>query len=489
MKSQNYLGIYISKDTATAVCLDSHGKSGNVVGCFTVTAEEAEQANIKTLAGLIVRGCDERKLKFSEAAVALDCSMFMQHGVHSQFSDTKQIASTVKFDTEETLATDIADVALAFEIVSSDNNGSNLNVFTSQRKVMTEVLSALQEYNLDPVSIEPDVSCLSRFIRRKTTASEPSQTETLFAILSRKAGYLIAPPRQSGDETHSAATVRTFLVGPAQDRSSLLTREVLVTTALLKNDDKPNSLKVFDSSGKVNLEQLGEKLGMETASLDLYEASDSPPQMVRDCSNAVEFAVAYGAALTHSHKGHCVNFRDDFSPFQGKKVRLQQALKFAAVSVTIFLAAVGLYFHTQLYSTNKDKGSLRARFAQEYSAVMLDKLRDNVEMRNAVRYLGETLRKVENTKQGLIADEKSISSKLTLVLAAFNKCASKTGLNVKTITITTEDEIAIIGDTPSRQNTTTFFEELRKSGLDVVRPTFELKGGRDNFNIIVAPGK
>jgi len=488
VKSQNYLGIYISKDTATAVCIDSHGKDGNVVGCFTVTAEEPEQANMKTLAGLIVRGCDERQLKFSEVAVALDCSLFMQHSVHSQFIDPKQIASTVKFDTEEILATDIADVALAFEILSSSENGSNLNVFTSQRKVLTDVLTALQEYNLDPVTIEPDVSCLSRFIDRKTTDGDSKWTESLFAILSRRAGYLIAPPGQSGEESHTAATVRTFLVGPTQDRGNLLAREMLVTTALLKDDDKANSLKVFDSADKINIQQLGEKLGIEVAKLDLYESSGTPHQKVADCANEVEFAIACGAALTNSHKDRCVNFRDDFSPFQGKKVRLQQALKFAAVSVTICLAAVGLYFHTQLYSANKDKSNLRAKFAVNYSAVMLDKLRDDLEMRNAVRHLGEMLRKVEKEKQGLIADEKSISSKMTLILAAFNKCAQKTRLNVKTITITTND-IIITGDTPSRQNTMTFFEELRSSGLDILRPNFELKGGRDNFNIIVAPSK
>jgi len=487
VKSQNYLGICISKDTATAVCIDSQGKDGNALGCFTVTVEEPDQAGVKTLAGLIVRGCDERRWKFSEVAVALDCAMFMQHSVHSQFSDPKQIASTVKFDTEETLATDIADVALAFEVVSADETGSVLNVFTSQRKVLTEVLTALQEYNLDPVAIEPDVSCLSRFIGRKVTSGESAQGDPLFAILSRKSGYLIANPPTTDEQKHSAATVRTFLVGASQDRTRLLAREMLVTTALLKEQDNAHCLRVFDSVGNVDVQQIGEKLGIEAGTLDLTEACGEQAQT--DCVNAVEFAIACGAALNHSQKGHCVNFRDDFSPFQGKKVRLQQALKFAAVSVTIFLAAVGLYFHIQLYSAQKYKSNLRAKFAQDYSAVMLDKLRDNLGMRNAVRDLGAMLRKVENTKQGLIADEKSISSKLTLVFAAFNKCASKTGLNVKSITITTDDEITIIGDTPSRQNTTTFFEELRSSGLDVVRPNFELKGGRDNFNIIVAPGK
>ncbi len=76
--------------------------------------------------------------------MALDCAMFMQHNVHSEFSDPKRIAATVRFDTEEALATDITDVAIAFRITSSDDSGSNLTVFTAQRKVLSDVLGALQ---------------------------------------------------------------------------------------------------------------------------------------------------------------------------------------------------------------------------------------------------------------------------------------------------------------------------------------------------------
>ena len=128
MESQNCLGIYISKDTATVVCLDSQGKNSNVLGCFSVSVEEQGQVNAQALASLIVQGCAERELKFSEVAVALDCAMFMQHNVRSEFSDPKQISATVRFDTEEALAMDITDVALAFEIASSDQAGSGLNV-------------------------------------------------------------------------------------------------------------------------------------------------------------------------------------------------------------------------------------------------------------------------------------------------------------------------------------------------------------------------
>ena len=123
MESQNYLGIYLSKNTAIVVCLGPQKKDGDGLKCFRVSVEGQEKEDMQALAGLIAQGCTERNLKFSEIAVALDCAMFMQHSVHSEFKDPKQIAATVRFDTEEALATDITNVAVAFEIASSDQNG------------------------------------------------------------------------------------------------------------------------------------------------------------------------------------------------------------------------------------------------------------------------------------------------------------------------------------------------------------------------------
>jgi hypothetical protein len=108
----------------------------------------------------------------------------------------------------------------------------------------------------------------------------------------------------------------------------------------------------------------------------------------------------------------------------------------------------------------------------------------------ALRKLGSELRRIKDAKKGLITikGEKSISSKLTLVLTAFNKCAKQTNLNIKSVTITARD-IIITGDTSSRQNTQKFFNAVRNSELEILRPSYELKGGRDGFSITVEPKK
>jgi hypothetical protein len=484
VESQNYLGIYLSKGTATVVCLDSRSANESVVGCFSVSVEGQEETNLHALANLIAQGCAERGLTFSEIAVALDCAMFMQHNVRSKFSDPKRIAATVRFDTEEALATDISDVAIAFKITSSDDSGSGLTVFTAQRKILSDVLGALQSNNIDPVVIEPDVSCLSRFICQKV--SLPEGSHPLFVMLSGRRGYLIITPISAG--TEKASIVRTFLVGPTQQRSELVAREVVVTTALIEGAKPINCLKVFDSSSSVDCQQLSERLGIETSFVDMAGSAAADPQTVAGCADQVDFAIAYGAALTGLEKTPGINFRNDFMPYQGKRLRLQKTLKFAAISVAVFLLAVGLYFQTQLLKVNRDRSRLRAKLAKDYAAVMLgDKLPDKT---SPAKKLANELRHIRDVKSGLssITGEESISSKLTLVLGAFNNCAAATNLEIDSISIS-EKSIRVDGSTSSRTNTLKLFEAVSKGGLEILQQSLSASGARDDFTITVMPKK
>lgn len=482
MESHNYLGIYISTDSATAVCLGPQGRGGKLLGCFSVSVEGQEQANMQTLASLLAQGCAERKLKFSEVAVAIDCAMFMQHNVHSEFSDPKRIAATVKFDTEEAIATDIADVALAFEIASTDETGSDLTVFTAQREVLSEVLDALQQYNLDPVTMEPDVECLSRFISRKVDAVESREGQTLFGVLSRSRGYLIAPP-SAAEGVCAASMVRTFLVGAAQDRGKLLTREVLVTTALVEDGKHVDCLKVVDSAGEVDVELVGGRLGIDVGEIDLFEAAGAESQAVDECS-AVDFAIAHGAALSHWQKGRLVNFRDDFSPFEGKKIRVQRAARFAAVAVTILLIALGVAFQKKLFDVNAEGADMRSKFAKDYSEIMLSPLRDSLTMKLAVKRLGELKRRIERTTKGLDPADQSVSSRLALVLTAFNKCAAKTDLQIKSVNVSANN-ITLACDTSGASAVQVLRKTLEDSGLEILKESIDPKGGRSHLNLVL----
>ena len=489
MESQNNLGIYISKDTATAVFLNARAKDGNRVDCFSVSVEDRDgqgKTNMQILAERLAQGCAERRWKFAESSVALDCTMFMQHTVRSEFRDPKQIAATVKFDTEETLATDIVNVALAFEIASSDETGSEVTVFTAERKILSDILSALQEHNFDPVTIEPDVHCLIRFIHRELPSE--SQAQALFALPSRHCGYLIIPVTSLNQRSRKAPIFRTFLIGKQQDRGTLLAREVLVTRALADDTEPPQILRVFDFVGSLGSHTFRQKLGMDVDRLDLCCADGTKLQELDDDTNPIEVAIAYGAALTHSEKGHKVDFRSDFSPFLGKRLRFQQSLKFAAVSVAVLLIAVGIYFQTQLLSVNKEKYKIRNKFARDYRDVTLERLSNDVSIKKAVSNLKSLLRRIKIEKMGIVTGQKSISSNLTLVLTAFNTCAAQTDLKISSLTVTDEN-IIVSADVSSRQNRQKLFEALRNGGLEIVQEGYDSEGGRESFYITLKPQK
>lgn len=485
MEAKNYLGIYLSKDTATVVCLGPQGRERNVLGCFSVSVQEQAEQKHQDLATLIAQGCAERELQFSEVAVALDCALFMQHDVHSEFKDPKQIAQTVRFDTEEALATDISNIAIAFKITSSNQTGSELSVFTAERKILSDVLLSLQQYNMDPVTVEPDVSCLSRFISRNV--SLPEDSHPLFGVLSKRSGYFVVPGSSDSKET---SLMRTFLVGPTRARAELLAREVSVTTALLENEEPINCFKAFDSTGSVNYQQLSEKLGFEASGVDFAEAAAAEPQSLADCADLVDFVIAYGAALAHLEKPQSINFRSDFMPYQGKKQRMEKALKFASVSVTVLLLALGVYFQMPLLKTNEYRSELRKKFAKDYLVVLPGEEKLPAKFKDALRKLSSEDRRIQYHQSGRFGatGEESMLSKLTLVLQAFNKCAAPTNLKINKVSITTKN-IRIEGDTASFKKTLELRKSIEKSNLVILQDNLTEKSGRSNFSITVVPKK
>jgi hypothetical protein len=487
VKSQKYLGIYLSKETATVVCLGSQEHDRNILDCFSVSVEEQQNPSMQVLVSLIAQRCTEKSQVYrdAEAAVALDCSMFMQHKVHSEFNDLKQIAATIRFDTEEALATDISDVAVAFKAVSSDQTGSQLTVFTAQRKILSEILLALQSNNIDPVTMEPDVNCLLRFVNKNISRFQPLKAATLFGMLSRRSGYFITT-----SESQKTTVMRTFLLSPAQNRGDLLTGEIPITTALAGQYEPITQLRVFDSAGSVDYQQLGEKLGIETSTMDLAESAGTGPETLSNCADMIDFAIAYGAALAHLEETQSINFRNDFSPYQGKKVRLQKALKILSISVVVLVLALGAYFQMLSLKTNEYRSKLRKKFAKDYLHVMLNEKTLPPKFKEAARKLGTESRRIESVKQGLLSatGQESIAAKLTMVLKAFNECAAQTNLNVEKISITANN-ISITGDTSSRKNTLRLFDVIKKGQLDISQQRLSSEGGLDKFSITVATRK
>jgi len=180
----------------------------------------------------------------------------------------------------------------------------------------------------------------------------------------------------------------------------------------------------------------------------------------------------------------CINFRDDHMPYQGTKQRMNRALKFLSIAVTILILAVGVYFQAQWMQAKADLDAVRRRFEPDYSAVMMAKKFPST-VREAVTKLEKELNRLMAEKGIKGAPQESISAKLALVIQALNSCASQTGLAIDTITITTKT-IHITGSTASRSSTVGgVFEAMETFGLKVEDNRASTEGNRDSFDMTV----
>jgi len=481
VESRNYLGIYWSRERATVVALASQGRDRKLLDAFSVSVADEQEPGPSVLADRIGQACSERNVKFTAVGVALDCEMFMQHSVRSEFQDEKKIAATVRFDTEEALATDVSEVAVAFRITSTDEEGSTLDVYTAQRSVVSELLFSLQSHGIDPMTVDPDVYCLSRYLRTYGAGTESQEGRPLYALLSDSRGYLVAPAGPS-----ESSLMRAFPVGPAQQRDQLLVREILVTAGLTESVSKVGRLCAFDARNEVQVRELGAKTGLHAEMCSLGQMAGLEPTDWADCSGPVDVALAYGAALALPAE-KSVNFRNDHMPFQGTKVRRRRALKFLSIALALLLLAVGVYFHTQLLEVKRYQSALRGKFEPDYLAVMPGEKKLPETMKKAVNDLERALRQLRAETTGVGAGD-SISSKLVRVLQAVNSCAAQTDLKIDSVTITARS-ILVNADTSSRRNTLSVFDAMKKAGLEVQDHRLSSEGGRDNFSLTLEPKK
>jgi Type II secretion system (T2SS), protein L len=481
MESRNHLGIYLKEDRATVVCLTGQGRESKLRDCFSVDLEGEEQPSQQALADHLARLCAERGFKSATATVALDCALFMQHAVHSDFSDVKKIAATVRFDTEESLATDVSDMAVAFRVASTDEDGANLDVFTAERSVLSDILLSLQGNGIDPAAVVTDAYCLSRYVDEGGTPAGTDGTGTVYALLSDSRGYFVA-----NSDSDGGSMMRAFLIGPTQDRQTLLSREALVTTALAGTGDPAGRLCVFDGVGTLAAQDLAASIPFQVEDCDLAGMRGLETSDLAEGRNAVDVAIAYGAALSLLPQDSGANFRNDHMPYLGKKVRLQRAIRFLSVSLTLLLLALGVYAQTQLMRIDRRQTAQRTTLEPDYLAMMPGAQKLPSRMTQVVQRLESALRQLDAEKGR--GDPKSLSAKMTLVLQALNACAAQTDLEIDVVTLSAQN-IMINGDTSSRPNTLKVFEAMGKAGLKLTKQGWGEKGGRDTFTVTVEPQK
>ena len=476
MENENFLGIYLSKTTATAVLLSADQGNPSILNCFSVSTDQAEDDGA-SLAGLISQGLAGRGLKFGEVSIAIDCGLFTQHNLRSEFTDPKQIAQTIKFDAEEVLATDAANIAVAFEITGVEESGSDVTVYTADRHQFDDILSDLQANNLDPIAIEPDITCIARFIEHNFSA--PESVCPFYTIISSSSCYMVGPKISD-----NSPTARSFLLGPSQDKTTILSREVPITIASSAPQSPDQAVSALLLSGyleNIDYDQLAERTGLEIQTLDLPASVSAGLTTLNDCASATAFTIAYGAAMSDFKKMRRTDFREDFSPYQGRRLIVQKTLRILSISITIMMLAVGVYFQSKVIRKHSYIASLDAKGNLDYSVIMAGKKHKGPEKMTSK--LKRELKNVKSRQAGGNIDDESAPAKLTYIFKAFNSLPANIDFNVESITISAKT-IRIKGDTNSKSSTLKLYSSLKaQPKLKIVSQTGGTKAGRDTFNV------
>jgi hypothetical protein len=467
VESNRFLGIAVSRQQATVVCIDARSPAAEVVECFTVRPEQ-ETGQVPSLAAAIGQAIRSRGLIYDQAALAMSSDFYAQYPVHSSFSEARQIEGTIRFDAEEATAADAATLAVTFEILRTEAGGSEVMVYSADRQTLTDTLLDLQSQGIDPVILEPDVVSMARVLDKKTEFAHDSQT--LYVILGPGSCCFL----RNANKGH-AVYARRVLLAPQGDLTGDLARQMQMTLAGWPAEEPIQSIVLAGDTKSIDLKGFGQKVSqpVKTADLSLPGGSQTEP---------AQTAAAWGAALSHVTRGRKADFRRDFMPYQGRRRVLQKSLRIISVSLTLILLAAAVYFQFKTFRMNGYTTRLENKIAEEYKAAMYgQKPPPNQPILTRLR---NVLRQAKQRQEGFgSGDDSSVVARLTFVLEAINKTPASVDVQVQQIAVT-ERSLRVQGDTNGRKSTLQLFDEMKKHPkLEVESNQLSPSPPRDKFEV------
>lgn len=471
METNQFLGILLGRRQATVVHVDG-GRGPDAVNAVFTVEPDPQSDEPASLASLIGQAVARRGLLFDEAAVALESGFYSQYPLHSMFTDPRQIEGTVKYDAEEATASDAASLAVTFEILSTDENGSQLMVYSADRQSLTGILLDLQAQGIDPTIVEPDLVCLGRILERTADLHEPP--ESLYVVLGRRSCAVFRS--QAG-----AASVRSrrFLLGAGESMRRELLQQIRLSIASWSQDGPVETIRIAGRPEELDPTDLAAEFSVPTERFEL-----TVPTLETSGDNSTDpadAAAAWGAVTGLLGRGRKADFRRDFMPYQGKKRILRTCLRVISVSAAVALLAFGTYFQFKSFRMKSYASSLQDKLIAEYRAGMYGQNPPSGPESPGSR-LKREFNRVKKIQEGLgPGDEKSVTAKLTFILEAVNSCDKSVDINIEQISIT-EKSMRILGDTNSRRSTIAFFDAVKKHPrLKIATENFNPTPSRDKF--------
>lgn len=477
--------MYWSRQSVTAVSLASRGAHPTVAQAFTVKSETDRPS--AEMARMLMEEVRRRGISTADCFVAVDAAVYTQHNLHTAFTDYKQIANTIKFDTEEAIATDATNLAITFSITDSDAAGSSVAVYTSDRTGMLEIIQGILSAGFDPETVEPDILCLARFFQQCFVT--PEAMRPLFVVFGEKTCYILS----FNDAGHPR--VRSFVLSASSTKTQTLSREIPLTIAAMNAGGSFTGIFIAGSVDGLETAVLSERIGMPVEIVDGIKLTGGGPSLLADGTPPAAYLAAYAAALPVTRTRRA-DFRADTVPYQGRRKVLEKALRTVCVSAAVILLAIGLNLQAQASRHNRAIQELKDKLLADYAPVMnSDKLPTTEKVSGK---LMRTLNQLEKAAKGLgSGDENSVVSRLTYILEGLNtamqvaegQSANKVGLEIDQIKIAPKS-ITLKGSTNGRSQTLAMMEAFKTGGkLNPTHVQHKEAGNRDEFQIGLESGK
>ncbi len=469
------VGLYLTRRQAMAVWM-AEKDGGTMTAVLDI--QPSEDSSAQTAALQAARALRQHGILFDAAYVALDGGYYTQYNLHSEFTDIRQIESTIKYDAEDAAATDVMNLAVAFAVTGQVPTGSEVMAFSADRQAVTDILLDIQEGGLDPEMMEPDVMCLARALEQTLGISK--HPDTLYVMAGAHNGYFVRPGKDG-----YAPSLRSFLLGGRDQRTAALTRELLLATAAGDQSEPLRRVVFVQQPDGVDIEALAERTGIRTEVESAFEKlrCERPPDAA---ASPASILIAAGAAMAPMQRSLTADFRKDFMPYQGKRKMMEASLRLVCISLTVLFAALGLFFQSRTWRMNSYTDTLTSKMAEEFSAAMYGASPPGTEA--ITSRLRRTLANVRRVQEGLgPGDEQSVPARLTFLLEAINDAPESVDVIIQQIDIT-ERTMRVRGDTNSRRATLDLFETVKNHPrLRFGQERMSMAGNRDTFEFTVEP--
>ena len=282
------LGLHAGESGYTAVLVElPEGR----LAPFTVTpVDNVEDAG--PLAMLLGEEARRRWAKLPPVALALGARCYQSQYHQTEFTDERQIRSTLKYDVEEEFSLDAEAGAVCYQRLSASAGPARLLVHAARRERLVEILDALENAGVDPLAALPDLAAWEIYLRRLAGIT-PGQTTV---VVGRTSGalYLIFLDAQL-----NTIQARSVLVSPAE-ADTVLQLELRRSLPLLGPENRPQRLYY-------HAHQISAALVSALARAEGL----SPQPLPQD---EIEVAFAAGAARAWLEEAPVADFRDDDLP-------------------------------------------------------------------------------------------------------------------------------------------------------------------------------